>query len=902
MKAVRFLCLLTLCLPLSLLAQLPEGFVQELLADGLDPTGLSIAPDGRVFVVEKKGRILVVENDQLLETPFLDIEVDNENERGLQSMVFHPDFELNNYFYVFYTIPGQGRNRISRFTANGNATLGGSEEILFELNPLFGTVHNGGGMRISKDGYLMISVGDGSNPNKASDLDYLGGKFLRLNLDGSIPEDNPFYQELEGPFRAIYAYGFRNTFGWSLDPVSGMILANDVGNTEWEEVNRVEAGMGYGWPNEEGPASGLDLPENYRDPVHAYDHNAGCAVTLSTFYYGPEGSFPEQYQGKYFFGDYCRGWIKVMDPESGEIEETFTTGLDRPIAAIAGTDGALYLLLRPGLGGGGVDDNTSTGSGELWRIRFVGDGKPFIGRQPKSVLVPVGEDAEFSLQASGDQPLSYQWWMGDSLLVENTEASITIEKVSLELSNAKVYCKLTNALGSITSDTAILQVTPNQRPDLQINEPAVSSSYRAGDVLYFSGEGTDQEDGNIEPSDLSWRIDFHHDDHAHPAMSITPGITEGYYQIPTIGEIDTNVWYRVSLFATDKEGLTGLSYRDVYPELTSYTLHTEPEGIEIVTDIKKAAAPIDIYSVVGITRSAQAVPFHFRGDTIFYFTGWGGNAMDGEKVLTFSAGAFDTDTAFYAYVVPEFGDGEGLKAEYYNHQWQGAPFEQLIVEQIDTSIEFDWQTGSPFPGQVNPDNFSIRWTGSIQATVSGTHFFHGLSDGNYRLWINDQEVIDRWEIGENASAEAIGSIEMEAGKLYPFILEYQHNWWLAKMNIQWSSPLFPKSSIPVTQLYPDDVSPIPGSPLGFILSVELFPNPSTLGRPISARLFSPEPQSIRWEIVALNGSKITGGQEALLEGENVMQIPANQLPPGFYILSVKSLLNGREIHLRLVRQ
>jgi glucose/arabinose dehydrogenase len=152
----NFMCFIP---AITVLAQvLPPGFVAREIAGGLDPTDLVIAPDNRIFITIKSGKIFVVENDQLLPNTFLDIssQVDNFNERGLGHMVLDPDFEQNNYYYVFYTVKNTNRNRISRFTANGNVTLPGSEVILLELDVMSGSIHNGGDMALARMANCMF--------------------------------------------------------------------------------------------------------------------------------------------------------------------------------------------------------------------------------------------------------------------------------------------------------------------------------------------------------------------------------------------------------------------------------------------------------------------------------------------------------------------------------------------------------------------------------------------------------------------------------------------------------------------------------------------------------------------------------------------------------------------------
>ncbi|MDX1666758.1 MAG: PQQ-dependent sugar dehydrogenase, partial [Saprospiraceae bacterium] len=395
MRHLMYFILFTLLYshPHTLWSQLPPGFGQRLLAENLDPTSMAIAPDGRIFITEKEGLVRIVRDGQLLDDPFLRLEVDNFNERGLGSIAFHPEFEHNNYVYVFYTVPEGDFNRISRFTANGDYAIPGSEEVMLELDRLSGTIHNGGAMAFGPDGKLYIATGDGADPANSQTLSNLLGKILRINDDGTIPEDNPFYEQATGDNRAIWSLGFRNPFSFAIQESTGRIFVNDVGSEFWEEVNAVERGSNHGWPIIEGERTMERPPDNYRDPLYTYDHDEGCSVIGAAFCPVEHTLFPGKYRGRYFFADYCGGYIKVLDPETGELVETFATDIDRPINLLFDQEGNLYYLERKGIGGGSAQDNTSTSNGQLWKVFFTGSGSPLISSDPASVLLAVGEDA-----------------------------------------------------------------------------------------------------------------------------------------------------------------------------------------------------------------------------------------------------------------------------------------------------------------------------------------------------------------------------------------------------------------------------------------------------------------------------------------------------------------------------
>jgi glucose/arabinose dehydrogenase len=159
MRKLLCICFILLAWP-SAGSQLPAGFVEKLIAQNLDPTDMVIAPDGRIFITIKSGKILIIENGILSTSLLLTLSVDNFNERGLGHIVLDPNFNSNNYYYVYYTVPNSNFNRVSRFTANGNSTLPGSEFVLLDLDVLSGTIHNAGDMAFGLDGKLYIASGD----------------------------------------------------------------------------------------------------------------------------------------------------------------------------------------------------------------------------------------------------------------------------------------------------------------------------------------------------------------------------------------------------------------------------------------------------------------------------------------------------------------------------------------------------------------------------------------------------------------------------------------------------------------------------------------------------------------------------------------------------------------------
>ena len=339
-------------LPAISQAAVPAGFKETIVARNLaKPTRMAIAPDGRIFVAEQAGKIRVVDRGHLLPQPFLNIttKVDSRAERGLLGIAFDPNFHTNQWIYVYYTskkpVP---HNRVSRFTANGDVVMPGSEKILLEMQPLSGALnHNGGALHFGGDGKLYIGVGDNADRGNAQSLSTLKGKILRINKDGSIPADNPYYHNALGINRAIWAMGLRNPFSFAVQPNSGRIYINDVGQDAWEEVNQGIKGANYGWPMVEGKGSN----PKYRNPIIAYSHSKGavqgCAIVGSAFYNPVTEQFPSNYVGDYFYGDFCSGWIRRYDKNT-RTSQNFATGIGTLVDIQIAPDGTLYYLKLTG--------------------------------------------------------------------------------------------------------------------------------------------------------------------------------------------------------------------------------------------------------------------------------------------------------------------------------------------------------------------------------------------------------------------------------------------------------------------------------------------------------------------------------------------------------------------------
>lgn len=333
------------------------------VVSGLDsPVDIQFPDDGsgRMFILEQVGRIRVVENGQLLETPFLDLrrQVGTAgNEQGLLGLAFHPNFKDNPYLYVNYT-DNNGDTVIARFRAGGDAADPNSEKIILQVDQPFAN-HNGGGMTFGPDGFLYIGLGDGGSqgdPNgNGQNTDALLAKILRLDVDQgdpyAIPNDNPFVNGGGRP--EVWAYGLRNPWRFSFDKANGDLYIADVGQDLWEEVDYAPAGQGggsnFGWKYYEGSHPYAGQPPagvNITMPVAEYSHaEGGCSITGGYVYRGAM----TEWNGIYLYGDFCSGkvWGLINSNGGWQSQVLFETGAN---ITTFGQDpsGEVYLADRGG--------------------------------------------------------------------------------------------------------------------------------------------------------------------------------------------------------------------------------------------------------------------------------------------------------------------------------------------------------------------------------------------------------------------------------------------------------------------------------------------------------------------------------------------------------------------------
>lgn len=322
---MRLLVIALMCCSISFPLNAQDEISLSLHTTGLiRPVSMAHSGDDRMFVVEKRGTIRILDTDgNILPEFFLDIRSrvdDNRSEEGLLGLVFHPQYADNGFFYVNYTSPGN--TIVARYSVNPNDpndALEESELILITQSQPYDN-HNAGDIQFGPDGYLYIGMGDGGDggdpQNRSQNLQTLLGKMLRIDVDNGpiyqIPADNPWVDD-EDVLPEIWSYGLRNPWRFSFDRMTGDMYIADVGQNRWEEINFQAAGsyggQNYGWRCYEANAVfNFSQCQDVTDlvfPIHAYNQEDQdeCSVTGGYVYRGQNPDF----QGRYLYCDFCSG-------------------------------------------------------------------------------------------------------------------------------------------------------------------------------------------------------------------------------------------------------------------------------------------------------------------------------------------------------------------------------------------------------------------------------------------------------------------------------------------------------------------------------------------------------------------------------------------------------------------
>jgi len=490
---------------------MPDGFLQDTIVVGLElPTSFAMAPDGRIYVAEKSGKVRIVQDGQLLPDPFIDLsnEVNDASDRGLLGIALHPDWPSTPYVYLAYTYdppeikdrnPAGARvSRVLRLSADpdnlnvaqvgsGMVILGAASTAEHIGNPdegdtlpfsCFddagsfvrdcianeGTAHSLGNLTFGRDGALYVSSGDGivnsKGNSRALDINSLNGKILRIDpITGEGFASNPFFDGDAGSNRSkVFALGMRNPFRFTVDPRNGQLIMGDVGNNNWEEINRGGAGANFGWPCYEGPYeaatyANCDAFKNgeatVTDAIFAYPHSnknpqRGSAIGGDLYF---AKVFPPLYRGAYFYHDFNGGVVNFLTfaGDGSAVDNEFATNVPGIVQMTTGDDGAMYVL--------------SVILGGIWRIRYAPSGN----KPPTAAAAadPAGGEAplavQFSSKRSSDPEKSlvgFRWEFGDG----TTSSKANPTHTYAEDGQYTAKLTVTDSAGATSSDSLAITI------------------------------------------------------------------------------------------------------------------------------------------------------------------------------------------------------------------------------------------------------------------------------------------------------------------------------------------------------------------------------------------------------------------------------------------------------------
>ena len=691
----------------------PDFQTTLIVGDNLDgPSGMEIAPDGRIFILERAGTIKIVKNGQLLPQPFAILPSESTGDRGLIGIAFDPDFGVLNHYVYFYYTGTDLLNHLVRFSASTDVATDGPLS-LFQTESPSQLLHVGGSIRFGPDGKLYFAVGDNWFPNNAQELDNPHGKILRINKDGTIPTDNPFYGQ-PGKVDAIWAYGFRNPWRFQFDSATGFLYTGDVGDFTWEELNRVVKGGNYGWPLKEGVCTS-DCA-GFIDPIYTYNHdNESAAITAGPVYRG--SMFPPEYQGSLFFGDYAKGFIRRATLDANGAV-TSVADFDAVAGAVTdlkiAQDGSLYYV--------------TYWPGALYRVTYNTEQHLPVASASADVtkgLAPL--TVNFSSAGSGDpddDPLTYLWSFGDGTTSTETNPTKTFTEVGVFTTRLTVSA---NGDESVASPIVIQVGIP---PTLTVAAPTEGQLYRAGDTITYNAFASDGAGFDLNDAGISTVVRLHHGTHYHPFVGPLVGRV-GSFTIPMVGEASADTSYELTVTATDTNGLTATEVVTIRPRTSQLTVASSPSGVALTIDGIPVTTPYTTTAVVGFHRLAAApVITHAADGTPLQFAGW----SDGHTIAhTIAAG--DADTTYTATYVPS---EPFLGAYYDNTTFSGTP----VLTRQDQDVHFDWGDGSPGPA-VPGNGFGARWT-KTQYFGAGRYRFTASADDGIRLYLDNRLVIDRW--------------------------------------------------------------------------------------------------------------------------------------------------------------
>ncbi len=637
-------------------ATLPTGFEETTVASNLSgPTAIAWAPDGRMFIAEKAGRVKVLTTSGSV-VQMLDISnhVHGVGDHGLLGIAADSDFANNHYLYLLYVymVPGSGgsgprTSRLTRVTVNDDNTASGETVLLGSIGtppcptpnnavdciPADEDSHAIGTVRSAPDGTLWLGSGDAASWSRVDpvalrtyDEQTMAGKILHVDRNGLGLTGHPFCpadNDLTHVCTKLYAKGLRNPFRFTLRPAPLGPVVGDVGWETWEEIDLLSPGKNYGWPCYEGlvhtsgykdlsgctPQYQAEGTANAATPpifvtAHSDEPNFSSAIVGGPFY--PGGPYPDDFDGSMFYGNYAAKYIKRLTFDAnGNVTGTQPFATNWPGVDLELGPGNLIYYTNFADG--------SNGTGSVRKISYVlgGNSTPIAAASATTPISgPVPLDVTFSSTGSSDpdnDPLTYEWDFGDGT-AHSSLANPTHR-----------YSSATNATATLTvrdgkggQATATVKVFPgNDPPNVTINSPADNSSFLVGDTINLNATVTDNQDGQLTGDALSWHVILIHNTHVHD-LGFLSGETPSF---PSDPNHDADSFYKVVLTATDSRGQTDTKTIKLFPQAVNLTLDSSPPGAPLTYAGATNAAPWTRAVAVGFNGTISAAQTFTAGGT-----------------------------------------------------------------------------------------------------------------------------------------------------------------------------------------------------------------------------------------------------------------------------------------------
>ncbi|HEY8172313.1 MAG TPA: PQQ-dependent sugar dehydrogenase [Dehalococcoidia bacterium] len=672
------------------------GFVTDVIVDELNAaTVFAFAPDGRIFFGQKDGSIKIFKAGSLLATNYYTVaNVNDYHDRGLLGLALDPNFASNGWVYLSYTydnnpadIGGPKTGQVIRVKANspsGDVANPATMQVL--IGSVVGTPakpscedwpldadcipsdydsHSVGNLKFGPDGKLYAAFGDGASyasvdvrALRAQSKDRLAGKIVRIDPDtkAGVP-GNPFYDSLNpnSTRSKVWVYGVRNDYRFNFKPGTNIIFSGDVGWDTWEEINVIPAtgGVNLGWPCYEGnfQQPGYAAFQTCQDlytaggvtfPLHTWGHQNGTAAATGGNFTGTN-SYSTKYQNTYWFADYAVNEISVLKVDGAnnlvpDSVELFTNAADGPVQVEIGPEGDVYYL--------------SILTGQLRRLRFIGDNRPPVAAaagNPTSGLSPL--TVNFSSAGSNDpdagQAITYAWAFGDG------GTSSAANPSHQYTSNGTYTATLTVTDPFFLTATATVQITVgNSAPTANITTPADGSHYDIGQMISFTGNGTDPEQGTLPLSALTWNVTLQHCSditftscHFHPGFSQS-GVGGGSFSVEDHGDF---TFYQIALTVKDAGNLTNTKTISITPNRVNLSFDSNKSGVQITVDSTSQTVPFTRSVPKNSMHTIFAPSPQTSGGSPVAWTAWSDAGAQSHSIVATAAATY---TATFANPTP----------------------------------------------------------------------------------------------------------------------------------------------------------------------------------------------------------------------------------------------------------